>query len=117
MAPLRIGSRPVSKAARLGAHDGEATKAWVKVMPARASRVMFGVRMSVPPYTEQSAQPRSSARMSKMFATRGFSPQLALLQKHIDEHAVPMVRMIVVNRCSNCRPYAPMTALAHGPPG
>ena len=44
MAPLRIGSSPVSSAARLGAHDGDATKACEKVMPSAASRAMFGVR-------------------------------------------------------------------------
>ena len=41
----RAGIRPVSSAARLGAHVGEATKAWVKVMPARASRSICGVRI------------------------------------------------------------------------
>src|SRR5262249_36395770 len=62
IAPLRIGSSPVSRAARLGAQLGEATKAWVNVSPAAASRAMFGVGTSFPPYGEQSAQPRSSAR-------------------------------------------------------
>src|SRR5688500_17497143 len=62
MAPLRIGSRPVKRAARLGAHDGDATNAWVNVIPAAASRAMFGVRISLLPYGEQSAHPRSSAR-------------------------------------------------------
>ena len=67
MAPLRIGSSPVSRAARLGAQLGEATKAWVNVMPSAASRAMFGVRTSLPPYGEQSAQPRSSARKTTTF--------------------------------------------------
>src|SRR5262245_31927695 len=62
MAPLRIGSSPVSSAAGLGAQLGDATKAWVRVTPSRASRAMFGVGTSLPPYGEQSAHPRSSAR-------------------------------------------------------
>ena len=49
MAPLRIGSRPVSSAARLGAQLGDATKACVNVIPSAASRAMFGVGTSFPP--------------------------------------------------------------------
>ena len=66
MAPLGIGSSPVSRAARLGRHDGEATKVWMKVMPSQASQAMFGMRISLPPYGEQSDQPRSSARKTMM---------------------------------------------------
>jgi hypothetical protein len=41
--------RPVIRAARLGAHVGDATYARVNVMPASASRCMFGVRSVVLP--------------------------------------------------------------------
>ena len=66
IAPFRIGSSPVRSAARLGAHDGEETKAWLNVIPAAANRAMFGVRPSFPLEVEQSAHPRSSARKTTM---------------------------------------------------
>ena len=43
--------------ARLGAHDGDAANAWVKVMPALARRCMFGVGTSVAPSGVESSWP------------------------------------------------------------
>ncbi len=81
MAPLRTGSSPVSRAARLGAHDGDATKVWVNVTPSAAIRVMFGVRVSFAPKSEQSAHPRSSAMKNTTFggaaASREAQPSAA----------------------------------------
>ncbi len=48
-APLRADQSPVKSAVRLGPQAGEATKAWVNIIPSSASRAMCGVRTSVEP--------------------------------------------------------------------
>src|SRR5712692_2908891 len=68
--PQRIGCRPVSSAARDGAHTGAAAYQLVNRVPPAASASMWGVFKSGAPQQPRSWQPRSSARKITTFGLR-----------------------------------------------
>src|SRR5690242_5627979 len=80
--PARMGYRPVSSAAREGAHTGAAAYQLVNRAPDVARPSMLGVFRSAAPQHPRSWQPRSSARMMMTFGGR--RPAAAAIAAGVD---------------------------------
>ena len=82
-APFLAGISPVSKAPRLGAHAGEATKAFLNTIPSDASLSRYGVFKTLASLKPISFHPRSSAKYNIIFGFEEMETGLALLQRII----------------------------------